>query len=186
MPIFWRCLGKNAALEWLVRWVRDRRGFYSITSLEWIKVIRNKPFLSCPPVVKELYSRRGKNLDTQKMKNWKVKNCLHVVSFWKWLLFWEQGLCEKQDLYTWDQGYQATGPQFCAPSGTCKGELLWGPHHLSCVRVLPPSHPLSCPDPTDVPLLFQGVLPWTTFFSNFLASILGHDGWGVERGCYFF
>lgn len=121
-------------------------------------------------------SRREKiNSDTQKIKYWKVKTCLHDGGVWKWFLFWEHGLCKKQDLCKWDRGYQARGSCPGLYLEPTKVSLLGGPPVGA--GLLLPSHPLSCPNSNDMPLLVEGVLPWTIFFlicwRPFWATVVG-------------
>lgn len=156
-------------------------------SLEWIKLDRKQTLPLLSPSYKEFCSKREKiSFGTWKITFWNVKNFLHGDSFWQWFLFWDHGHYKKQDLYTfkWDQSYQA--------NRSCPGLWLWlkqtcafvGAHHLHWALV---------PLPISPPLLSW--LSWHAlaipkssvyFFSNLLASILGHCGWGMEGGCCWF
>lgn len=123
-------------------------------------------------------SLRGEkiNFDTQKIKYWKVKNCSHDGSFWKWFLFWKHSLYKKRDLCKRDGGYEASGSRPVFHLETAKvsffggGVLAYGGR--TPLALSPPL--LSQRDAFAIP---RGS-SLDHFFSNLLASILGHGGWG--------
>lgn len=181
----WRCFGENSALSNSWDGWELAEDSVLFTSLEWI-ILDKKQALPLLSVMKAGSSRREKiNFDTQKVKDWEVKNCSHDGSFWKWFLFWEHSLYKKRDLCKWDRGYEASGSRPVFHLEPAKVSFWGGGSPHMGAGLLLPFHPLYCP--SEMPLLLQGVLPWAISFlicwHPFWAMVVG-GGWKEGVVCF--